>query len=745
MQIIKPQQLVFLNGRYQLGKQPYLGISAVAGFYLSSPEHFACEADIWDSWKKAPMSWRMLDMAEPKPFAEFLLAGHVQTDTKEKVAEARATIGGLSRQWRLLGESDRASLQVTKFSRMALDHIYSYGGEKCIDNPLGRGHQDALSPMLMTVEQGKLQRQSPLAAPCPVPQNFAVRKAYMDMVAAEISDKSWRETIMPGYPESLDLRYFQLAAPAQRLTQSAWPESVPYVLSGFLPAGNVIQGAVPAVQARAFYATHAEPETQIELTLARKTLWLLPDSDLGLIVFTGHVAIEYLMEQPLAYMAIALDDATAPRSNSWYSDVIARRRSDSGSEFASLYDPDLMPSGALMNAIWAKEHNPSSPQYKPGARHDSVQHYEMLQQKIAEQQQRNQSDPPKVEPINWQAFSATCRYPLATLLDNEEKRVIEGEIYVAQTALQAVFRNLTFRQCQFVNCDLTKAQLSGCEFEYCQFEHCTLNGSEFSHSAISKSRFTGCQFDGGQLRECTLTQVGFSETSMCQLQSMATLWQEGQFEQCNLSRAAFIGGEVSRCSFIESQLSASRWRVMTLESCIFNKCDLGNSELEESDIRSGSLLECGCREIAWRRCRLEGTTFRQDCSLAMNEFSECLLVQCGFREVALHNSAFTCTSLSEVSFEGADLRHSRVIRCEMAGCNLQDSLLCYSAWQKSSLQGAVLYHADLSDAVFEGCNLVTAILAMICRNAGSRFDRCLLDEVVWYPLNKVPLKERSDA
>lgn len=69
MRIIRPQQLVVLKSSYQIGHESHMGISVVAGCYLSKPEHMVTESQIWQAWKAAPLSFRMLDSAEPKPFA----------------------------------------------------------------------------------------------------------------------------------------------------------------------------------------------------------------------------------------------------------------------------------------------------------------------------------------------------------------------------------------------------------------------------------------------------------------------------------------------------------------------------------------------------------------------------------------------------------------------------------------------------------------------------------------------------
>ncbi|CAI1706871.1 Uncharacterized protein conserved in bacteria [Serratia ficaria] len=245
MQIIKPQQLIFLNGRYQIGRQSHLGISVLTGFYLSDPQHFANEAEIWAGWEQAPLSHRVLDLAEPKPFAEYLLAGHAGIGEETTALDVSATVGSLSRRWRVQGEASQTSLQVQPFLRMPLDHPQSYGGEGCTDNPLGRGHQDGRSPQLMSVRNDVLQRHSPLAAPGPVPQHFPLRKAWLDRVAPDMAGKAYLESIFPGYPQALDLRYFQLAPPEQRLSEAEWPDDVTFDLGGFRPKGQRIQGGYP--------------------------------------------------------------------------------------------------------------------------------------------------------------------------------------------------------------------------------------------------------------------------------------------------------------------------------------------------------------------------------------------------------------------------------------------------------------------------------------------------------------------
>ncbi|HIH5648191.1 TPA: DUF2169 domain-containing protein, partial [Serratia marcescens] len=170
MRIIRPQQLVVIKGGYQIGADSRLGISVVAGCYLSRPEHFVNEAEIWEAWKRAPLSLPVLDVAEPKPFAEYLIAGHAGVGQPVKTLDVSADIGGLKRRWRVEGEGRRGAMGAEPFLSVPLDHTSAWGGKDSKENPVGRGCNDGLRPLLMTLSaEGSAQERSPLAAPAPVP------------------------------------------------------------------------------------------------------------------------------------------------------------------------------------------------------------------------------------------------------------------------------------------------------------------------------------------------------------------------------------------------------------------------------------------------------------------------------------------------------------------------------------------------------------------------------------------------
>lgn len=737
MQIIKPQQLIFLNGRHQIGKQSYLGISVVAGFYLSDPQHFANEAEIWAGWEQVPLSYRVLDLAEPKPFAEYLLAGHAGVGEEVTVLDVSVAVGDLSRQWRVQGEAGQASLQVQPFLRMPLDHQQSYGGEGCADNPLGRGYQDGRSPLLISMHNGVLQRKSPLAAPGPIPQHFLLRKAWLDRVAPEMAGKAYLESIFPGYPQALDLRYFQLAPPAQCLHEAEWPDEVLFELAGFRPDGQVIRGMTPRVRSQVFYSEKTNPNQLVTLNMQRKTLWLLPDSDLGLMVFTGQIPLNYLLHEPLASIMVALDGLDAQRDEVHFHGVFARRRSQGASEFESLYDPDLMPSGMGMNVISATEHNPTSLRYRAGIRSDYTNYYQRLRQKISEhQQQTGEKKTLDLEKINWEAFPQANRRQLYLLLQEQNLGRVEGEIFTCQSVDSFHFKQGAFLQCQFIDCSFSQVVLENCFFEYCQFENCTFTAITFAACTLRKSRFTDCHFIEGRIDDTQLEQVSFDHLRAEGLLSQNTQWQGCLFDHGVLNGATFIGGLLDSCSFTDSELERIALRRMALTGCIFNACLMRYGVMEELEFIKGSLLGSDCQHMVWRQCRMESTAIMHDCRFGDLDIDHSLLMQVGFRQVDLQGCSFKHCTFVEANFEGADLGRGQFIYCEVANGNFKDTNMQHCVLDKSGLQQAVFYHADIRNASFDACNLVAANLAMAILGPDSRFNNCLLDDVIWYPQHR---------
>ena len=352
------------------------------------------EAEIWEAWKRAPLSLPVLDVAEPKPFAEYLIAGHAGVGQPVKTLDVSADIGGLKRRWRVEGEDDAARWGRSRSSACRWT-TPRQGGKDSKENPVGRGCNDGLRPLLMTLSaEGSAQERSPLAAPAPVPHEFALRKAHIDKVAGQIASKAYTEKAFPGLPADIDRRYYQMAPPAQWLPEAAWPDRVPFELQGVGAQSRAIRGELPAVRGRAFIRRH-DSEGLEEIELQRKTLWFLPDSDMALIIFTGNAPLTHLLDESIESLMLALDRCDAPRPFDYFRQVHHKRSDDDASPFEFLFDPDLMPAEMGLNVIRAASDHPSDLRYDPSPMSlgDSAVFYQRIREAIVLHQQQTAAEP----------------------------------------------------------------------------------------------------------------------------------------------------------------------------------------------------------------------------------------------------------------------------------------------------------------------------------------------------------------
>lgn len=727
MRIIRPQQLVVIKGGYQLGRESRLGVSVIAGCYLSQPAHFVSEAQIWEAWRSAPVSFSALDAAEPKPFAEYLIAGHAGIGRPVKTLNVSADIGSLSRRWRIEGEGRRGTLGVEPFLRMPMDHPSAWGGTEVKENPLGRGSDDGLRPLLMNlVADGSAQERSPLAAPTPVPHEFLLRKAHIDKVASQMSGKEYLETVFPGLPAAIDRRYFQMAPPAQWLSEAEWPDQVPFGLQGFHAQGEAIHGVLPAVRGQVFIRRHGSGQLET-VALQRKTLWFLPDSDIALMIFTGSVPVGHLLDESIELMMVALDRCDAPRSFDHFQQVLHKRSDDGASPFEFLFDPDLMPADMGLNIIESAADHPSSLRYDPTptAAGTSAAFYQRIREAIAAHQQQ------QAEPAESEALQEVPDNNEADLLYQDiatlEEKNFSGVRFSGHLA------GKTFLRCRFVACDFSQATLENCAFEKCVFVAADLTRTTLRNVRMSHCSLQDAVLTESHLREVTFDNVTLEAPQGQRLQVGKSTLNYCVFNQGTLSASCFDACTIGNGMFNGTVLSGVRFLQGQLDACIFNRCLAEEAESIDMVMTKNSLLGGVWRKTRFERSSIESMTAGMQVDFACATFSDCSFTKVGLKQADLAGCRLLHCSFIESNFDQADLTSSSIAACDMAGARFKDSVLAHSRWQNTSLQQGMLYNADLRDAGFDQCNLASANLAMSWQDAATQFSGCLFERACWVP------------
>lgn len=736
MRIICPQQLVVLKNSYQIGRESSLGISIVAGCYLSTPDHFVTAPQIWHAIQTAPRSFQMLDCAEPKPFAEFLLAGHAGIGEEVRSLDVQATVGSLVRRWRIEGESHKAGLHAKPFSRMPMDHPQSWGGKDCKENPLGRGYSDNRNPTLMSIGfDGSAIARSPLAAPTPIPHDFQLRKSHIDSVAPAMTDKHYLETYFPGLPPSIDRRYFQMAAPSQWLKTAEWPDIIPYELHGFRPHGEALAGTFPAVRARAFVWRQHESTPQ-ELQLQRKTLWLLPDQNIGLLVFTGSVPLTHLFDEPVHTLLAGLDSVSALRETEHYQQVYARRSLAGVPNFTFLNDGELMPVDMPLNVIRNLADHPYSRNYRasPQSAEESQRFYQEVHEAITQQQQQH---PPKLPSAAKAPPAEDNEAGTLWLQSNEssaENLMFNGTDFSALTLQNRQFRYCTFNNCRFSDTTLIDCTFECCQFLYCQIENARwhnvqMNGCFMQNTDACKSRFKDCQYEKTAMESTHFVQCRFTDSR----------WQHCIIKQGDLSLSQFEQCTADGGFYSETLFNQSQHDQCLLTSCIFEKCTGLNAKFVDSKLEKSSFIDSQWQGINFTQCQIYSFTTGLGVDLSESHFEQCSLEKVGFTKANLQASTFIHCSVLEGVYDHANLAQATITFCDMALLRLKEACLTHSVWQATSLQQGILYNADLRDTFFQRCNLAGANLGMTSQNITTRFEQCLLEKTHWLPRRyKVP-------
>ncbi|AWL70570.1 TPA: pentapeptide repeat-containing protein [Serratia marcescens] len=721
--------MVVIKGGYQIGADSRLGISVVAGCYLSRPEHFVNEAEIWEAWKRAPLSLPVLDVAEPKPFAEYLIAGHAGVGQPVKTLDVSADIGGLKRRWRVEGEGRRGAMGAEPFLSVPLDHTSAWGGKDSKENPVGRGCNDGLRPLLMTLSaEGSAQERSPLAAPAPVPHEFALRKAHIDKVAGQIASKAYLEKAFPGLPADIDRRYYQMAPPAQWLPEAAWPDRVPFELQGVGAQSQAIRGELPAVRGRAFIRRH-DSEGLEEIELQRKTLWFLPDSDMALIIFTGNAPLTHLLDESIESLMLALDRCDAPRPFDYFRQVHHKRSDDDASPFEFLFDPDLMPAEMGLNVIQAASEHPSDLRYDPSPMSlgDSAVFYQRIREAIALHQQQTAAEPAPVTLPDLPDLPAEdgndAFFPASA--------TVEGKTF---TGLRSpALSDKHFLQCRFERCDFSQAVLENCTFENCVFDAVNL-----TQAALRRIRMVSCTLQKPLMAESVWQEAVLEKVTLEEPQGQGMRAEGVRLDYCVFERGDFTAsrferGAIGNGMFNGSTLIRTQFLQGELDACVFNRCLVEGAVALDMALTKNSFLGGNWRGVRFERCRIESMTAGMQVNFSHGVFSDCCFTKVGLKAARMERCQLQYSVFTECNFDEADLTACAIVGCDMAGVRFKDSVLTHARWQNSSAQQAMFYNADLRDAGFEQCNLAAANLAMTWQDAGTRFSGCLLERACWVP------------
>ncbi|QRN40874.1 MAG: DUF2169 domain-containing protein [Neisseriaceae bacterium] len=726
MKIVKPQQLVFLKNAYQLEKNCYLGISAIAGCYLDKTNHFITEPEVWDVWDKSPKSVPFLDVPVVKQFAEYVLVGHASIGKEVSFFDAEVNVGKLKKQWRIFGEG--SYIRRKKFYGMSMDHVNVWGGVDNQYNPLGKGNTiiDNAPNVVLRKEDRLFERES-LASPSPIPFNFNQRKKYIDKIAPTMASSEYLDKVYPGYPKGFDLRYFQIASPDQWLDSVAWPSGSSFLLRGFAQTEDTIKGNFPKVSARAFGSNDNKIVDEIPLLL--QTIWLVPNFNVALLVFTGEIQIGELTEEPYDVLLLALDNDGNPRDRAYYFKVLKKRLSKE-SKLDSLLDLDLMPEDHKINVIHSMENHPSSIRYTPGPMNDKEvdQYFEEIEKaikfsKMSESNQdiKNLGKAQKNE-INFNdVFSLSNEYKF------QDKDY--GKFYSYSTTIV----KKEFSNCQFKDIDFSRYEFINCVFQRCNFYDCIFDGNIFNKSNLEDSKFVDCTMKNLKISDTQLTSLQFSATEFEKVVCNNCQLSESKIENCYLYDVRFLFVQINGVSWIKSKIDCLIFSDSLIIACTFKNTHLISVDVNKSRMEKNSIVYSSLKSCSFDKSGIFSFVVGLESGLENCTFRDCWLEKIGMGNTIVKGSFFEYCNIKEINGSYSDFSSTKFTNCDVMTAIFKDATLVKTEWKECGLQQSIFYNSNLVGAVFLECNLIGSNLALIDQNENTTFKGCLLDKVLWIP------------
>jgi len=353
MRIIKPLRLSLLTRPYTYRRQHSLGVSVLAMATLGDIPILLPEADIWGQTGAWLEEDNAVDLAVPKPCAEFLVSGRAWSHDVDNPGYVALRVRVADREKNLLVFGDRRSegerwTEPAPVRGVPVDWRHAYGGVDVDENPWGTGaardpdgvwKAPNVEPMQQHVARpGQRGQPASFGPVSPVrPRRFARSGGY---------HSSWLEDGFPGFLDTLDPHFFNAAEPDQWLRESeAFEPGTPYAIWNMHETVQCLEGTLPRWKARCFIVMG---EAFLEVPLRHTTAWFFPDSERVLLMFHGAAPCAADDASDIAAIMPAIEHVDEPeRTIDHYRRVFRKRRERETGPIHALKDSDLLPRSAM--------------------------------------------------------------------------------------------------------------------------------------------------------------------------------------------------------------------------------------------------------------------------------------------------------------------------------------------------------------------------------------------------------------
>ncbi|WCM19372.1 DUF2169 domain-containing protein [Paraburkholderia bryophila] len=753
MKIIKPAPLGILTRPYRAHGREHLGIAIPVMATLGATPRIVSESELWNMVGEE-LAGYTLDAALPKPHAEFLVSanaygeycnrsdhGKHSNDGKDSNPSNHANtchvgirFAGVEKRLRVSGErhwQGDSATAAEPFESLRIDWPHAYGGAGYADNPVGRGfsgaigdHRDTPTPLpnIEYAAHALMQRgqHTAPAAFTPIAPSWPQRSALFGRL-----DEAWHEQDRPGFPRTMDRRYFNVAPLDQQLpSHTALPDGAAYEITRLHPERETIAGVLPGLRARSFIQRR-QSNLLTEIAMRLTTAWFIPHRERVVMIFHGAAQIETFDAHDVACLLIAAEASQQVRSAEHYQRVFELRMDRQYGALHALRDSDLMPASTcdddstpddpsqgawqrnLLNrartladeaALSAQHANlqfpadafadaltPAHPP-QPGDLAEFVQ----LQEQLASEQRAALDQARKRIEHDHAAHCppATPRRGPPTLPHDDTPPLHAGQAGMAEMAREATLK-------------LRQAYRHTAHYQ----EAAPRLGANTAAADAIRERVTALHAAGESLTGLDLTGADLSGLSL-----RGALLAGALLENADLSDADLTGATLSEAVLVRTTLTGATLRGANLSRANLSLAHCDDTDFSESTLDGALFERTQFHQCTLRRASVERARFSQ-CRFDSVDFSEATLSDLAFVEQAFQHVDFSRARIrklaliqcmaNHVSFAEADIQGMACIETSAAGIRFDRATLRQACFVKDS----VLDRADFSHATLSEVNL----------------------------------------
>ncbi|RKP52331.1 DUF2169 family type VI secretion system accessory protein [Trinickia fusca] len=776
MKTIKPFRISPLTRLYRMHGHEHLGVASLMVATLGENPQLLTDSELWNL-AGDELGAYTLDMALPKAHPEFLVSGYAYGKYADAPGaggcEVGVRIAGVEKRLRVSGDRQWAGARATApqpFERLKLDWEFAYGGMGCADNPRGRGAETAQGATrpLPNVEYAS----SPMRFPDerPLPAGFCPIDAQWPQRAGLCGehDRQWLEEDFPGFPRTLDPRYFNIApADQQWVALSEFPDGVAYELMHLHPEHALLSGRLPALRARTFIVRKGS-EAPEEIPMRLTTAWFIPHRERVVMIYHGVTVVRAFDASDVQTLLFGADSSGQPRPAEWYREVIERRTRHEKKALYALRDQDLLPEGCFSPDLPARSGAVSQSARQrllqdqlsvfPNAalvaapRLDQLVEFVERHEAAAAEQRAGLEQMQRDLAAHREACAGGRRGPPAGIAAADDDVARESTASADQLDMQKMkrdadegLRKLYLQSVQHQDAPLRldeAASRSRRTFVAAavaagrSLEGIDLTGADLSAMDLRGARFAGAMFENADLSGTDLADTDLSRTVLARATLRQTKFCHSDLTGANLSLADcdhtdFTGADLSDCIVERVQLRNCRLTGATLANTRFGDCgfkatDFSRATLsnlifidqsfEEVDfsgatIRKMLLLNCSLVAVRFSAANIEGFGIVEAQAPGQLRFDHANLVKaCFVRHCDMGRADFSSASLKEVNFRETNLRDADFSRARIASCDFTDACLQAAHFRGAKVEGSFFVRADFTGADLRDTDLLAAYL-----------------------------------